>query len=69
MSRGYFVVKPVVFHNQESKDNFLAKNPDYIHIGRKDIMQLFKRYENKDIQCESCVSIHTVGKIQWSKFE
>ena len=69
MSKGYFVVKPLVFHNQEFKDKFLIDNPEYIHISRKDIMSLFKRYENKEINCNSCSEKHIVGKIEWSKLK
>jgi len=68
MSKGYFVIKPIVFHNQQSKEQFLIENQDYLHFSRKDIMQLYKRFENKEIECKSCNQKHIVGKIQWSKF-
>lgn len=69
MSKGYFVMKTVVFHNQEAKETFLSENPDYIHISRKDVMRLFSPYQDKDIECKSCIHTHTVGKIQWSKLK
>jgi len=69
MSKGYFVMKAIVFHNQESKERFLEANPDYIHIARKEIMKLFKPYENKEIDCNSCNQKHIIGRIEWSKLK
>lgn len=69
ISKGYFVIKTFVFHNQQSKNEFLLDNLDYIHISRKDINKIFKSHKNKDLECKSCEQIHHVSKIQWSKIK
>lgn len=69
MSKGYFVMKTMVFHNQEAKEKFLSENSDYIHVRRSDVTKLYKAYEDKEVECKSCGGIHIIGKIQWTKLK
>lgn len=69
MSKGYFAIKPVVFHSKEQKDKFLNENSEYIHIPKKILRDVLKRYEDKNLLCKSCDNKHTFGSIQWTKLE
>ena len=69
MSKGYYAIKTIVFHNQQKKQEFLLNNPDYVSITRKILREAIKYEEEKELTCANCEEKHKFGKIQWSKLK
>ena len=66
MSKGYYAVQTIVFHNIEDRKKYQEQNPSVLNIGRKEAYKFHKEM-NHPFFCGSCGQYHLPGRVYKEK--